>query len=330
MKIDIIVKSFSRDLKRLNFLLKSAEKYLKGFDNFFVVLEDDMECREFSQSFDHNFFEFHFVHPVVDGGYIYQQFVKLDGLNLSSADYLLPLDSDMVFFRQCNCLDWFFNGKPFIPYGDWVNASDFPKPDLIAKVLRQLPSRTHDLRLICDELVLKSDFYGIQITVNNDEILKFALNGKGFEVNKKRLHDTWIWSIMNLTDTPIDTMRVHYIFEKDCLDYVKKRIYNLNSQPLIDSIFDIDYFPVFSEYQIFGNLIFNSQLGNSKYNFLKDSQHYQASSSLPIVKCNSRVDSAYDAYQLILDGIYNNFKSRNELLQIIRRDRADYPSEDWG
>jgi hypothetical protein len=330
MSVDIIVKSFSRDLKRLSYLLKSAEKYLTGFDNFFVVLEDDAECREFSTSYNNKFFNFYFVDSVIEGGYIYQQFVKFDGLNLSSAEYILPLDSDMVFFRHCNCSDWFFNGKPFIPYGNWVNAFDFPKPDLIAKVLRQLPSRTHDIRLICDELILNHDYYGIQITINDDEVLKFALNGKGFEVNKKRLHDTWIWSVMNLTDSPIDTMRLHYIFEKDCLGFVKKRISELTGQALIDAIFNIDVFPVFSEYQVYGNVVFNSQLGESKYIFLKDAEYYQASSCLPIVKCNSRVDSAYEAYELILNGAYNDFKSRNELLQKIRHDRAAFSSEDWG
>jgi hypothetical protein len=328
-KIDIIAKSFSRDLLRLNYLLISAKKYLTGFNEFIVVLEDDLDCRRFAELHEDGFFKFYFVPPVLNNGYIYQQFVKLNGLGLSSADYLLPLDSDMVFFRYANCSDWFVDGKPYLPYGNWVNAVDFPTVELMAAFIHSMSSRTHDLRLISDAIVNNLLNIDLNITVNNERTLKFDHNGRGYEVSKARLHDTWISSIKNIVSSPIDTMRSHYIFERDCLKYVKFKIETYTGLSMEEGIFKIDYFPVFSEYQVYGNLIYESEF-RSKYLFVKEPEYYSSIEKMPVIKCNSRVDSVFDFCNVIVDGVYELYQSRSKVLEDVRKVRSSFPSEDWG
>lgn len=328
-KIDIIVKSFSRDLRRLDYLLRSAQKYFTGFNEFIVVLEDDVACRSFAELYNDNFFKFHFVSPIFNNGYIYQQFVKLNGLCLSSADYLLPLDSDMVFYRNSTCLDWFNDEKPYLPYGNWVNVDNFPTIEMMAMFINSMDNRTHDLRLITEAIELNFLKFGLEITVNDENILKFDFNGRGYEISKKRLHDTWISSLKNISLKPIDTMRSHYIFERDCLNYVKSKIEAYTSLPMIEAIFNTEFFPVFSEYQVYGNLIFDSSLHN-KYLYIKEPEYYSILDKMPIIKCNSREESAFDFYEQILGGRYELSHSRSKVLQDIKKIRVLFPMEDWG
>jgi hypothetical protein len=329
-KIDIIVKSCARDLNRLSYLLKSSIKYFSGYNRFIVYLDDDNLCRQFSSTYSANNFEFHFVVPKHLNGYIYQQFIKLNGLKISDADYLLPIDSDMIFFRASTPADWFVDEKPFINYGKWIEPELFPPIDFPVSILNKINYRTHDLRLLFEEFKKNLDHSPFKLVSEEENEVVLSRDQEKYKINKNRLHDTWMWCLKNIVTEPIDTMRIHYIFERECLDYVAEKLEQYTGKSLEDAIFDLEYFPVFSEYEVYGNLIFNSEKFQDKYLFYKDGIEAQnVAANLPVIKCNSRVDSAFQVYDEILNEKYSEYKNRNEVLKEIRTRRSSSLNEDW-
>ena len=98
----------------------------------------------------------------------------------------------------------------------------------------------------------------------------------------------------------------------------------------LDSAVDSgNIFPIFSEYQVYGNLVkdnpsplHHTMLGPDNYN------HF--TSNLPAIKCNSRQESAYSVYEEILNGLYSGCSDRNQVLQSLRVARqAVNPNEEW-
>ena len=330
--IDIVIKSFSRDYSRLIFLLKSIKKYFSGYQKIYLFLDEEDDVRLFAEKVYELGLNIHISYVTTDqrSGYIYQQYFKLNGPCFSTADFLLPLDSDMIFYRPSCVNDWFYEGKPFIPYGRWPNLESFPPNDLITNVIINMPQRTHDLSFFIDHLIDNFEARNVVISNFNGETLSFTYKSNNYELSKKRLHDTWISCIRDLTVNPIDAMRAHFIFSVSGLNYVRKVICDLTKLSFQDAIFDIRSFPTFSEYQIYGNIMFDNKFYGSDHIFLEGDNATVATNNLPIIKCNSRMESAFDVYVSILDGDYENFNTRSEVLKTIRALRRDFIGEDWG
>ena len=99
----------------------------------------------------------------------------------------------------------------------------------------------------------------------------------------------------------------------------------------LDSAVDSgNVFPVFSEYQVYGNLIKDNP-EDLNHSLLGPDNYSHFTSNLPVIKCNSRQESAFSVYEEILNGSYCDYSDRNHVLQLIRIARqAVNPMEDWG
>lgn len=331
MDVDIVIKSFSRDYERLSYCLDSIRLFLIDYKKIFLVLDDEVEVEKFLQNAilpDRTIVRI--VPQKADTtGYIYQQYFKLNGDQFSSANYLLPIDSDTVFFRSATVQDWFVEGSPFIAYGNWRDCNSFPPNELISQVIQGIGWRTHDINLYMNELRTKKDVYGMSIDSDNGSKLCFKYKGMSYILDSSNLHATWLSSIQHLTSSPIDSMRAHYIFSKEASEYVRDHITQLFKVNFLTAISDPNFFPVFSEYQVYGNLI-NNAPNKFGYKFFDDTQSALILDKLPIIKCNSRTDSATEVYQRIIKGAFANENSRNEVLRKIRLERKLLSAEDWG
>jgi hypothetical protein len=311
--------------------LDSIRLFLMDYKKIFLVLDDEVEVEKFLQNTilpDRTIVRI--VPQKADTtGYIYQQYFKLNGDQFSSANYLLPIDSDTVFFRSATVQDWFVEGSPFIAYGNWRDCNSFPPNKLISQVIQGIGWRTHDINLYMNELRDKKDVYGVSIDSDNGSVLRFKYEGVPYILESSNLHATWLSAIQHLTQFPIDSMRAHYIFSREASQYIRDYIVKLFNTDFLSAISNVNAFPVFSEYQVFGNLI-NGVPNRFGYKFFDDTQSSIILDKLPIIKCNSRADSAMEVYQRIIKGAFANENSRNEVLHKIRLERKLFSAEDWG
>lgn len=307
--------------------------YFSGYRNVYLFLDDEPDATDFINNV---------VRPSLDcivtlvpsggeNGYMLQQYYKLNGGEFSDAEYLLPLDSDMVFFRRSTPVDWIHEGKAFILYGAWRSPQHFPPPKLMSAVMGVLQRRTHDLNVYIDALRSHASRLDVEILEDLGGKIVFSYGGQCYDLDSARLHTTWLSSIKPLTNNPIDSMRIHYMLTKEGLKHVKQKIFEYTGEDLRNSILDVSKFPIFSEYQAYGNIVHDCGSSDLGHSFISESDHkyLELAQNLPTIKCNTRADSAYAAYREIVDGKYAQQTNRNSVLKELRGSRSDHLGEEW-
>jgi hypothetical protein len=112
MKIDILIRSYKEDLKWLKYSLKSIHKFFSGYQTIHLVVpEQDFHLIE-----DVSGVEKHKVSEPC-GGYLSQQYTKLCADEFCTADFVLHVDSDVIFTKPATHLDLFTEGKPILVQG---------------------------------------------------------------------------------------------------------------------------------------------------------------------------------------------------------------------
>ena len=119
-KIDIYIKSYSRDFGLLRYALMSLKKYVTGYNKLIICIPVD-DYLEFHKLFrEDNHIDCVVVTKVEYGDrYLYQQVCKMNAYKHSSADYIMFSDSDCIFNRTINLKDYIKGGKPEILYTDY-------------------------------------------------------------------------------------------------------------------------------------------------------------------------------------------------------------------
>jgi len=333
MNCDIVIKTFSRDYNRCLYLLKSIKNFFNGYNKIYIFLDDENGVQEFIDDGIKKIVkaDVRIVPCSYEDGYMKQQYYKLNGGRFSDAEYLLPLDSDMVFYRPSTPADWLYDGLAFINYGNWSSPQNFPTTSLITSIIRKIGHRTHDLNSY--NSCIRDSINELDIKVIEDIGSKIVLlyEGRYYDIDSSRPHTTWLSSIKNISEKPIDTMRLHYIFTKSGLNYINKFITDYTKQDLFSSILNIEKFPVFSEYQVYGNIINlsnHNEYGHILFEENSNEYHF-ASKKLPIIKCNTRQESSFFVYEEIINGKYACEVDRYHVLNKIRTERAHFSGEEW-
>jgi hypothetical protein len=333
MIIDVVIKSFSRDYTRLSYLLNSIRVYFTGYRNVYLFLDDEPDAVDFINNVVRQALDciVNVVPCGNDQGYMLQQYFKLNGGEFSDADYLLPLDSDMVFFRRSTPADWLHAGKAFVLYGAWQSPQHFPPPKLISEVIGLIGRRTHDLCAYIEAIRTAAGRLRVNILEDLDGKIVFSYEGQCYDLDSARLHSTWLSSIKPITKDPIDTMRIHYMLSKEGLNHVKQKITEYTSQDLRSSILNARLFPIFSEYQVYGNIVRDCQFSDLGHCFIaeSDKRYTILADQLPTIKCNTRAESAYQAYHEIIAGRYAKQTNRLAVVSDLRQSRTQFPGEEW-
>ncbi len=131
MNVDIFVKTWSRDLPWLGYLLRSIAKRAKGFRR--IVLVDDNDGGAVSRLGDRHAPDFDWlVLPappcpveILRGqrsGYSWQQACKLAWPEFTDADAVVILDSDMILTAELSPATFHLDGQPMWWFRTWEEA----------------------------------------------------------------------------------------------------------------------------------------------------------------------------------------------------------------
>jgi hypothetical protein len=107
--VDIVVRSYYRDLQWLRYCLRSVEHFCSDFRRTLVVVPES--CRERISRSQFNSVETVFCPDYADD-YLGQQVTKLYADTITDADYILHIDSDCTFHKPVRPTDFFSHGRP--------------------------------------------------------------------------------------------------------------------------------------------------------------------------------------------------------------------------
>ena len=110
-KMDIFIKSYSKDFSWLSYCVRSIEKFVKNVNNVIIVIpEKDLHLFNLTLSPK---FQLHVVNES-GNGYLFQQYIKMTAHHYSQADYIMFVDSDCVFTKEIDFHELVKNEKPTI------------------------------------------------------------------------------------------------------------------------------------------------------------------------------------------------------------------------
>ena len=116
--IDIFYKSYAKDFKLLKYSLMSIKKNVTGYGKIILLVPSrDAHSLDVSDLPDGVIIIPIDEHPK-QNGYLFQQVCKLKSFYYSNAEYIMFSDSDIIFDKPINLLDY-VEGKPEILYTDY-------------------------------------------------------------------------------------------------------------------------------------------------------------------------------------------------------------------
>jgi len=146
--VSIFIRTYRNDLNWLDYCLKSIHKNLKGWDEIVVCIPTGQE-----HLLSHLTAEKVVVCKTYRDDYIGQQISKLEAYKHVKGEYVLFVDSDVVFFEGANVLDYFHDNKPVLLYDKWENVGEaicwkpvvkkLYKEDVPFEFMRSLPILYH-------------------------------------------------------------------------------------------------------------------------------------------------------------------------------------------
>lgn len=125
MIVDIFCVTYGKDAHWLDYMLRSIQKFARGFRKTIVVYPTaDAEVVE------PILIRFPFVKPVAytlrHDGYLYQNIIKSSCDLYSDAQYFLHMDSDCVFTEEACPEDYMTDGKCDLYYSAYAEIKGFP------------------------------------------------------------------------------------------------------------------------------------------------------------------------------------------------------------
>jgi len=117
--ISIFIRTYHADIKWLNYCLKSIHKNLVGWDEIVICIPTGQE-----HLLNHLTAEKVVVCKTHPDDYIFQQVSKLEAYKHCKGDYILYVDSDVVFYPGADVRDYFYDNKPVILYDKYENVGE--------------------------------------------------------------------------------------------------------------------------------------------------------------------------------------------------------------
>jgi hypothetical protein len=108
---DILIRSYCRDFRWLSFCLQSINKYCHGFRDVVLVVPEGSQERLNRSGIKVSNIKYC---PKFRDDYLGQQITKLYADTLTDADYIVHVDSDCIFWRNCTPFDLCEGERPII------------------------------------------------------------------------------------------------------------------------------------------------------------------------------------------------------------------------
>lgn len=119
MKVSIFIRSYHKDIKWLNYCLQSIHKNLKGWDEIVVCIPIGQDAL-----LSHLTAEKVVTCPIYKDDYLNQQISKLQAYKWCQGEYVLFVDSDVMFKPGAQVSDYFYDNKPIIMKADYNSVGD--------------------------------------------------------------------------------------------------------------------------------------------------------------------------------------------------------------
>lgn len=107
--VSIFIRTYHKDLKWLNYCLESIHKNLSGFSEIVICIPTGQETL-----LSHLTSEKVVTCKIYKDDYLGQQISKIQAHHHCKGDYILFVDSDVIFKPNANVLDYFYENKPII------------------------------------------------------------------------------------------------------------------------------------------------------------------------------------------------------------------------
>lgn len=107
--ISIFIRTYHKDLKWLNYCLESIHKNLSGWSEIVICIPTGQETL-----LSHLTSEKVVTCKIYKDDYLGQQISKIQAHHHCKGDYILFVDSDVIFKPNANVLDYFYENKPII------------------------------------------------------------------------------------------------------------------------------------------------------------------------------------------------------------------------
>jgi hypothetical protein len=119
MIVDIFIRTYSGDIRWLNYCLKSIHKFSTGFRNIIVCIPHDQV-----KLLSHLTAEKVVTCPLYVDDYIGQQITKLKAYEYTDAEYIMYIDSDCIFTAPFSPEDYIRDERPIIVKENYERLKD--------------------------------------------------------------------------------------------------------------------------------------------------------------------------------------------------------------
>jgi hypothetical protein len=132
--VDILIRSYSGDFRWLEYCLRLLHQHTKGFGQVHLVVPEGQ-----AEQLKHLTLERVIECPVYEDDYLGQQITKLMADTYSNADYIMHVDSDLMFLQDVTPETFIVDGKPIIYYEPYSVVGMEPWYPIVYEVLGWAP-----------------------------------------------------------------------------------------------------------------------------------------------------------------------------------------------
>lgn len=199
MSISIFVRTYHRDIKWLNYCLQSIHKNLLGWNEIVICIPTGQESL-----LSHLTSEKVVTCKIYKDDYLFQQVSKIQANQHCKGEYILFVDSDVIFKPNANVLDYFYENKPIVLKAKYDSVGEaicwkaptekLFKENIDFEYMRFAPQLFHKSTLE----MFNDSFHDIENYVMSQPYRQFSeFNALGFYAEKMQNND---YSIIDVTN----------------------------------------------------------------------------------------------------------------------------------
>lgn len=226
MILDIYIRTYYKDLEWLKLCLRSISKFVTGHRKIIICIPEGqqhlIEVWNLTQ-------EKIITCEAHKNDYIFQQVSKLLSYKETDAEYILFVDSDVVFLNPTSVNEYFKDGKPIIFETKWEDAGDAicwkePTEKILGFQTETEKMRRMPLLYRRDTLEEIDKKFNVISFADLDRLSEFNLVGSYAKVNESEKY--YFWNTHENPDLPEMKSRQYWSWG-GCTQEVKKEIEEL-------------------------------------------------------------------------------------------------------
>ena len=326
--ICFFLKTFDAEIKISRYLIASISKFCKSEYEIVVftdTIEEEKQIRDYGENLPIRVHSMEAEHLPRNIGYLDQQCLKLSASEYTACDYILHVDSDMVFWRPFNIQDFLHQNLPLIPFADW-SRNCFIHNHQVRSLQKYLNDDFFFIGKLEDYLSRLDNeqlLYLGYSEFRSDKYSNVLIGTDGTVYRWSTAYPDLLWIVSSrliAPQTPFDTMRSHYIIDRSQLSELRNIIIQRYGS-IWDLAYSRDAVPVFSEFQIIGNYILDRHYRAEKslcfplpYQLLYNLETFGA--KIPVVKYQLK-DHPISVYTSILNGDFSHLHTKSQMVNAL-------------